>query len=62
MMKDDPVVREVRQAGARLARAAGGDLHVFFANLRKAQEQYPKRTARSAKAPVLRETRKRYRP
>ena len=39
-MYEDPIVTEVRQAGQALAELAKGDLHTFFQNLRKAQQQY----------------------
>jgi len=35
----DPIVTEVRQTGQALAEQAGGDLHIFFEFLRKAQTQ-----------------------
>ena len=31
-MKPDPIVKEVREAGARLAAKAGHDVHRFFEN------------------------------
>jgi hypothetical protein len=42
-MYEDPIVTEVRQAGQTLAEQAEGDLHTFFQNLRKAQQQYRER-------------------
>lgn len=39
-MNPDPIVEEVRQAGARLASDAGNDIHRFFENLREAQKGY----------------------
>ena len=39
-MYEDPIVTEVRQAGQALAEQAEGNLHTFFQNLRKAQQQY----------------------
>lgn len=58
-MHQDPIVAEVRKAGQTLAEAAGGDVHVFFENLRKAQESYQDRLVpgprRDQAAPVDRE-------
>ena len=39
-MWEDPIVKEVRQAGAELARKASNDIHTFFEHMRKAQENY----------------------
>ncbi len=41
-MESDPIVREVRVAGARLASQAGYDMHRFFESLRKAELGYNK--------------------
>ena len=38
-MYDDPIVKEVRQAGQSLSEQAKGDLHVFFQLLQEAQQQ-----------------------
>ena len=38
----DPIVKEIREAGARLAAKAGNDVHRFFENLRKAGRRYGK--------------------
>lgn len=38
----DPIVEEVRAAGAKLAAEAGYDVHRFFENLRQAQAKYGK--------------------
>jgi hypothetical protein len=39
-MNDDPIVAEVREAGARLAAEAGNDVHRFFEILREAEKAY----------------------
>jgi hypothetical protein len=41
-MIPDPIVTEVRKAGARLAEEAGYDVHRFFENLREAERKYGK--------------------
>ena len=41
-MNPDPIVDEVRAAGAKLAAEAGNDVHRFFQNLQKAQKKYGK--------------------
>lgn len=46
-MYKDPIVAEVRKAGQVLAEQAGGDVHVFFQQLRNAQEQYRSRVVES---------------
>jgi hypothetical protein len=48
-MKTDPIVKESRKAGAELASEAGGDIHVFFENLRKAQSGYGNRLTRTVR-------------
>lgn len=40
-MWNDPIVKEVRQAGAKLAEKANNDIHEFFENLRKSERNYP---------------------
>ena len=45
-MNPDPIVKEVREAGAVLAAQAGHDVHRFFENLRQAQKQYESRLVR----------------
>ena len=42
----DPIVNEVREAGAKLAAEAGYDVHRFFENLRQAQKKYGKALVR----------------
>jgi hypothetical protein len=37
-MEPDPIVKEVREAGAKLAAEAGYDVHRFFENLRKIEK------------------------
>ncbi len=46
-MWEDPIVSEIRKAGEDLAEKADGDLHKFFANLRKAQQEYAERLTRT---------------
>jgi len=37
-MNPDPIVKEVREAGAKLAAEAGYDVHRFFENLREVEK------------------------
>ena len=50
-MWQDPIVKEVRQAGKELERKANNSIHIFFENLRKAEPNYPgkivKKTSRA---------------
>ena len=39
-MYTDPIVKEVREAGAKLAAEAGHDVHRFFERLRQAERKY----------------------
>ncbi len=41
-MYSDPIVEEVREAGAKLAEKAGYDIHAFFRLLREAERDYKK--------------------
>jgi len=41
-MNPDPIVKEVREAGAKLAAEAGYDVHRFFERLRKNEKEYNK--------------------
>ena len=41
-MNSNPIVKEIREAGAKLAAKAGNDLHRFFENLWKAERGYRK--------------------
>jgi uncharacterized Fe-S cluster-containing radical SAM superfamily enzyme len=41
-MNPDPIVNEVRDAGAKLAAEAGHDVHRFFEKLREAEKEYGK--------------------
>ena len=41
-MQPDPIVKEMRDIGAKLAAEAGNDVHRFFENLRKAEKGYDK--------------------
>jgi len=38
-MNPDPIVKEVREAGAKLAAEAGHDVHRFFENLREVEKK-----------------------
>lgn len=38
-MNHDPIVKEMRDAGAKLAAKAGYDVHRFFEKLREIQKQ-----------------------
>lgn len=49
-MNPDPIVREVREAGAKLAAEAGYDVHRFFENLRQAEKKYGKPVVRESPA------------
>ncbi len=44
-MWNDPIVEETRKAGEKLSEEAGGDIKVYFANLRLKQEKYAERLA-----------------
>lgn len=37
-MWEDPIVKEVREAGKQLAKEANYDLHLFFARMRKKEK------------------------
>ena len=39
----DPIVEEVRKAGAEMAREAGYDLHLLCERLREAERRHPER-------------------
>ncbi len=41
-MNPDPIVKEVREAGAKLAAEAGYDVHRFFENLREIEKNCDK--------------------
>jgi hypothetical protein len=41
-MNPDPIVKEVREAGAKLAAEAGYDVHRFFEKLREDEKKYGK--------------------
>jgi hypothetical protein len=41
-MNPDPIVTEVRDAGAKLAAEAGYDVHRFFENLRNVEKECTK--------------------
>lgn len=53
-MRKDPVVEEVRRAGAELAKAAGNDLHRFCEKLRKAERAHQDRLVRRAPRVIAR--------
>jgi hypothetical protein len=46
----DPIVKEVREAGAKLAAEAGYDVHRFFERLRQAEKKYGKPLVRESPA------------
>ncbi len=50
-MWEDPVVKEVRQAAAQMAKKAKNDIHVFFENLRKAEADYQGKIVREVPRP-----------
>lgn len=43
---EDPIVAEARRAGLEMEREAGGDVHQYFENLRKAEEKCKDRPVR----------------
>ncbi len=49
-MNPDPIVKEVREAGAKLAAEAGYDVHRFFERLRQAEKKYGKPLVKEAPA------------
>jgi hypothetical protein len=49
-MNLDPIVKEVRDAGAKLAAEAGYDVHSFFEKLRQAEKKYGKPLVRESPA------------
>ncbi len=49
-MWKDPIVEEVRKAGEELSAESGGNIKVFFSNLRIRQEKYAEHLA--AKIPL----------
>ena len=49
-MNPDPIVKEVREAGAKLAAEAGYDVHRFFERLRQAEKKYGKPLVRESPA------------
>jgi hypothetical protein len=49
-MNPDPIVKEVREAGAKMAAEAGNDVHRFFANLRRVEKKYGKPLVRKPAA------------
>jgi len=42
----DPIVEEVREAGAKLTEEAGNDLHRLCENLRRKEQERPERLVR----------------
>ncbi len=42
-MWQDPIVKEVRKAGEKLAQKANYSVHVFFEDLRQTEIKYPDR-------------------
>ncbi len=55
-MWKDPIVEEVRNAGAKLAEEANNDLHQLCKNLQKKQEEHPDRLIRRKLRPLLKPT------
>jgi hypothetical protein len=53
-MTKDPIVSEVRKAGAELAEEAGNDTHCFFENLRAEQRKYGARLVGKGSVKVTR--------
>ena len=49
-MDADPIVKEVRDAGAKLAAEAGNDVYRFFEKLRQAEKKYGKPLVREPAA------------
>jgi hypothetical protein len=49
-MNPDPIVKEAREAGAKLAAEAGYDVHRFFEKLRQAEKKYGEPLVREAPA------------
>ena len=49
-MIHDPIVKEVREAGAKLAAEAGHDVRRFFEKLREAEKKYGKLVVRESPA------------
>ena len=49
-MNTDPIVKETREAGAKLAAEAGYDVHRFFENLREIEKQCGRRLVRKPTA------------
>ena len=47
-MYEDPIVKEVREAGALLAKESNYDVQKFFEKLRKSQEKYINRLVKKA--------------
>ena len=55
-MNPDPIVKEVRETGAKLAAEARYDVHRFFENLREDEKKYDKPLVRE---PVAKSSSKR---
>jgi hypothetical protein len=49
---DDPIVAEVRKAGAELAHEANDDLHTLCERLREAERQHPERLVTAMPPPA----------
>lgn len=49
MLKEDPIVGEVRRHGRQSEDEAQGDVHQFFEKLRQAERQNPDRLVRLAR-------------
>ncbi len=55
-MWKDPIVEEVRNAGAKLVKESGNNLHQFCEILRKKEKGHPKRLVRRKPHPLLKST------
>ena len=54
-MIEDPIVREIREAGEAMAAEANYDVHQFFKNLKELEERCEMRRAKLHPAQCLRE-------
>jgi len=59
-MNRDPIVKQVREAGAKLAAEAGYDVHRFFKNLREVEKKCDKPLVRKPVAKSSGYRRKRF--
>lgn len=61
-MIKDPIVIQVRQAGAELAKEACNDMHTFFNNMKLSQEKYKYRLVSKTNVSKVAESPVAYRP